>query len=144
MEYIHLRKDLTQDDLAEICCKLNDWEWDERLGEKPEGFDRMPAEGKHPIVFPLLLQIRRLVPPYKLTRARLPFRLMSEAEYDEWYSTHKIEPMLDEWYSLNERRNAWGCNAYGPRDQILERRPQKRQTFLSKTVAFFREYLKSE
>lgn len=140
MEYLHLRKDLTQDDLAEIHCKLNGWEWDERLGEKPDGFDQMPTAGKHPIVFPLLLQIERLVPHYKLVRARFPFSLMSEEAYDEWYSAKKIEPMLDEWYSRNERRNAWGGDPYGPHDQVLKRRPQKRQTLFDKTVCFFREY----
>lgn len=108
--YLHLRKDLSQDDLAEIYCKLNGWVWDDRLGDKPEGFDQMPVIEKHPIVFPLLLQVERLVPHYKLTRACRPFRLMSDAEYDEWYLTNKVEPMLNEWYSCDERRDPRGMS----------------------------------
>lgn len=35
-------KHLSKDDLAEVYCALNCYEWDVRLGVKPDGFDDMP------------------------------------------------------------------------------------------------------
>lgn len=139
MGYLHLRKDLTQDDLIEIYCKLNAWEWDERIGEKPEGFERMTLHEKHPIVFPLMLQLSKLVPSYNLTRSIESFRYMSDDEFDAWYLTNKVEPMLNEWYTRNERRNAWRKEAYEVDNKVLENSPNNGKNLVAHIVSVLRK-----
>lgn len=39
---ITILKQYSRRELAEIWCNLNQYDWDNRLGEKPDGFDEMP------------------------------------------------------------------------------------------------------
>jgi hypothetical protein len=38
--------DYSKKELAEIWNKLNGWEWDDRLGERPDGWNEMPRSSK--------------------------------------------------------------------------------------------------
>ena len=62
------------DELCEIYEKLNNWEWDERLGEIPDRFyelrnyvrDGNNLETKETYILPYMREIHRLVPEYDL------------------------------------------------------------------------------
>lgn len=40
-------KNLSQEELIEIYDRLNKYEWDDRLGDKPEGWGQMPENHRH-------------------------------------------------------------------------------------------------
>lgn len=42
--YLHRRKDLTKDDLLEIYHNLNQFIWDDRLGEMPQEYHASRAD----------------------------------------------------------------------------------------------------
>ena len=118
-EHLHLRKDLSQEDLAEIYCKLSTWQWDERLGEKPAGFDQMSCNEKHLIIWPLIMQIQRLVGEYYLGKAWKLRHFCCETveEYDAWYSANVVQPALEEWKSLQQGRNRRSCDTNSPSEK---------------------------
>lgn len=37
----------SNEEICEMIDNLNNWNWDERVGEKPEGFDQMPWYNVH-------------------------------------------------------------------------------------------------
>lgn len=131
MKYLHARKDLSNTDLAEIYCKLNSWEWDERLGEKPKGFDTMEMDEKHKIVWPLILQIRMVVSEYTLNkewqkRHRGAIQ-QGEQTFDEWFSINKVEPALNEWKALNKGRKIRRKDTQKPDRNVLYESQQERK-----------------
>lgn len=64
------------DELCEIYERLNNWEWDERLGEAPDRFyelqnyarDGNDSETRETYILPYMREIYRLVPVYDLMR----------------------------------------------------------------------------
>ena len=135
-EYLHLRKDLSRKDLAEIYCKLNAWQWDERLGEKPAGFDQMSHKECHLIVWPLIMQIRMLVDKYSLEREWHFQHCNCETvdEYDAWYSANVVQPALDEWKTLQKGRNCGGGNTNPPNKKVLKHLPNGAKDHLSRIL----------
>ena len=136
-EYLHLRKDLSREDLAEIYCKLNVWQWDERLGEKPAGFDQMSNEECHLIVWPLIMQIRMLVDKYSMEKEwQLQHGCCKTVdEYDAWYSTNVVQPALDEWKCLQKRRNRGSSDTNSPSEKVCKRLPNEAKNHLSRLLA---------
>lgn len=45
------------DRLGLACCRLNQWEWDEYIGPKPDGFDQLPRWERHPFLMKILATI---------------------------------------------------------------------------------------
>ena len=42
-------------------CRLNCWDWDELIGEKPDGFEQMTNEEKHGYIEPQLDRIEQIL-----------------------------------------------------------------------------------
>jgi hypothetical protein len=66
---------LSRKELAEIYCKLNHYEWDDRLGEKPANFDELPnydrslAVDKHRLIEPYMREITTKTTAFDRARA---------------------------------------------------------------------------
>lgn len=141
-------KNLTCADLAEIYCKLNSWEWDGRLGEKPKEFDAMGMDEKHGIVWPLILQIRMLVPEYELDKEwqKRNNGVISQGKqaFDEWFSIHKVKTTLDEWEALNESRKVRCKDAKEPDRNVLDKRCKAGKHLFARFFLRFRKHFNAK
>lgn len=89
-------------------CRLSNWQWDELLGDKPEGFDDLPEtvpfrrffpkreNCKMNIVLPLMNKIERIIGDAGTSRAWWKYELgRSEEEWREWYEKRIKNPLSD-------------------------------------------------
>jgi hypothetical protein len=87
-------KKFSNDELAEICERLNCWEWDNRLGEKPKDFDNLPNYflsshnsmlTKEDILLPIMAQIEKQIGKWKLDYLRHVSRGgMAKLKFYKW------------------------------------------------------------
>ncbi|GAA5417931.1 hypothetical protein Pryu01_03009 [Paraliobacillus ryukyuensis] len=83
-------KGMSEQDMIEIHCNLNGWEWDSRLGEKPKYFDDMPNRDrtskfdKYSKITPIMKEIEKRTSErsrlkhhhlYNLERTRIQFEI---------------------------------------------------------------------
>ena len=80
--------------LAIAANKLNQWEWDYYLGDKPEGWDDLPnwsKEGKNDkckLVGPMIDDIERQVGEWRTSWAHWKYNLYSDFfKWLWWYNT---------------------------------------------------------
>lgn len=87
------------DRLGLAYCRLNGWEWDSIVGEKPEGFDSMPnydhrkfrrfrkkIKTKYEYLTPVMKQIERIIGEPNTSRCWWIFVLgRTEQEWFDWY-----------------------------------------------------------
>lgn len=107
-----LQKNYSTEELIEMHKVFNSGGWDERAGEKPEGFDRMKrhekqtfftllfqvekrADTKHTICYPWVLALKAMIPDIELKKSMIK-------EKDEWLYGRKLS---DEEAELEAR--AW-------------------------------------
>lgn len=88
----------------EICDILNHWKWDDRLGEKPEGWDALPYSRplefwarrkekltKYIIIHPVIKAIEDLAGEKSIFR------------YHHLHNLHRTELQFEDWYSSYHR-----------------------------------------
>ena len=81
----------TEDELCGISSKLNHWEWDERLGEKPRDWDRR----KNVIIRRIREAILERVGRYKVLQWHQIHNCgMTKEESDEWLLKELAEIFL--------------------------------------------------
>lgn len=102
--YIGKLKELTRQDMIEIRRKINCYEWDERLGEKPDGWDDMPdfvlskqhkIPAKTDIVRPIMKEIEKSISEKQLMKYWHIAELGStKLQYELWWAKRKIMKTL--------------------------------------------------
>lgn len=66
-------------------CRLNCWDWDELIGEKPDGFEQMTNEEKHGYIEPQLDRIEQILGSPYTSRCWWVYELgKTEEEWLEW------------------------------------------------------------
>lgn len=66
-------------------CRLNCWIWDELVGEKPDGFDRMTSDEKHAHIYPQLRRIEQILGNPYVNRCWWLYEMgKTEEEWLEW------------------------------------------------------------
>lgn len=72
--------------LEKAWVKLNSWEWDEFIGERPDGFDEMSNDEKEPIITPIMNRIESIIGHASTNRAWWIYELnRSEEEWLNWF-----------------------------------------------------------
>lgn len=97
---LFLRRGLTHQDFIEICETINHWEWDERMGEKPEGFNEMTGDQLYQTLKPYLKELQKLVSEYDRLRhwnceAKDPENRMTYEEFDTFYERMMVKDTLE-------------------------------------------------
>ena len=98
---------MDQKQLCEIYDAVDCFEWHKLLGEKPEGFDRLPmctswigklfgVKSKHYYTYPVFLAITALVPEKELLR------------YYQIHALHRTEEEFEKWWNLEIIKKATG------------------------------------
>lgn len=95
-------KSFSQDELCEIYHNVNEWRWDDRLGDKPEGFDSLPdfnwrlrhkiarRKTKEEIIGPVFREIKKLVPEKELLRHHHIVNLgRTNEEFEKWWENEE-------------------------------------------------------
>lgn len=89
---------LTKDELCEIYDKLNRWGWDERIGEKPEGWDEMhywkiglwPERTRDNYLRPICERITEIVSEKELLRYHHIHNLhRTNEEFEMWWENSR-------------------------------------------------------
>ena len=88
----------SQKELCEIYHNLSTWEWDERLGNKPLGFDMLPnynyrfihklikRKTKSDIIGPIIKHIKTLVPHKEILRHHHIYNLRkTNDQFESWW-----------------------------------------------------------
>ena len=89
-------KEFSIKELCEIYYNLNCSRWDDRLGEKPKKWDKMPTyktplfrmfiKTRYEIIIPIMVAIKRIVSQKELSRYHQIHRLgRTEEEFQAWY-----------------------------------------------------------
>lgn len=66
-------------------CRLNCWDWDELIGEKPDGFEQMTNKEKHGYIEPQLDRIEQILGSPYTSRCWWVYELgKTEEEWLEW------------------------------------------------------------
>ena len=85
-----------------LWCRLNCGEWDELLGEKPDGFDELPLMTrrrlfgkkepcKYDLVYPIMMAIKSLIGDARVSKCWWVFGLgKTEEEWFAWYLTERF------------------------------------------------------
>ena len=74
------------DRLALAWVRLNCWEWDDILGDKPEGFDTMTDHEKRPYIDYWATRISTVVGKARISKAWWEFKLgRNEVQWTEWF-----------------------------------------------------------
>lgn len=95
----------TDEELCSIYSNLNCWRWDERLGPKPEKWDRLPDfrsglfgnlfPDKYKILHPYLRYIKKKVGEKELLRYHNTRSLRghhwTNEQFEEWYAKYHSE-----------------------------------------------------
>jgi hypothetical protein len=76
----------SQEELCEIHNDLNRWNWSNKLGEKPTGWDNMKVDAKYKIILPILQEIKEFVSHKKLLR------------YHHIHNMNKTPEQFEEWW----------------------------------------------
>lgn len=95
-------KQYSQLELCEIYDVLQSWEWDERIGEKPQGFDELPnynyklrhkllkRKTKEDYINPVIAAIEKTVPRKELFRYHHLHNLKRyNEEFEDWWSKER-------------------------------------------------------
>lgn len=88
-------------ELIEIAHALNQWEWDERLGEKPSGWDALPPyqrkrlfgrrKDRYSIITPIMREIDQYIPSYYALRYHHQVTFGStQEEFDKWWIRERL------------------------------------------------------
>lgn len=101
MKYKEVLSRFSQSELCEIYDKLNGWEWDERLGEKPERFDELPSYNIHwyhklfkrktkdTYIAPAMAAIEKHVSKKELWRYHHVHNLgHTDEQFEQWWRCH--------------------------------------------------------
>lgn len=105
-------QEYTQRELCEISERLNSWEWDDRIGAKPENWDALPKYNRHwyhklikrktkaDYIDPVLSFIRMLVPEKELLRFHnVDVLHMTNENFEQWWSKENIsQSNLWQWW----------------------------------------------
>lgn len=82
----------TDRELCNIYERLNNWEWDNRLGEMPENFNHLPntkgtnVRSKDKYIKPYMVEIRKRVPVHDLLKYHHLYNLLrTEEEFERWW-----------------------------------------------------------
>lgn len=91
------------DRLGLAYCRLNQWEWDEILGPKPDGFDALPYFGaapgtrkkkyrnRHDCIQPAMRYLESVIAQAQFSRCWWLFVLgRSEEEWIQWYNLKEV------------------------------------------------------
>ena len=86
---------LTTDELCEIYYNLNGFRWDDRIGEKPDGFDNLPTRRyKLYHIFTRRTTKKDYVEPmFMIVKDILP-----EEDYMHWLNVKKYKMMTNEQF----------------------------------------------
>ena len=97
-------KKYSQTELCEIYHQLNSWEWDDRLGEKPEGYDDLIGwrykwyhvftrpKTKYEVITPIINEIKMIVPRKELLRHHHLVNIGStNEEFEKWWCIEERE-----------------------------------------------------
>lgn len=80
------------DRLGLAYCRLNNWEWDEILGPKPDGFDSLSREEKYERTRPAWDAILSIIGEANASRCSWVFNLeKSEGEWFRWYVSERFK-----------------------------------------------------
>ena len=113
--YLHRRKDLARQDLLEIYHNLNQYIWDDRLGEMPQEYHASRAD-EYRISCAVMMEIEWLVSKReaRMYKNRLLAPSLTEAEMDARY-TEFLEAELPQsvcqylagssYYQLTQKRS---------------------------------------
>ena len=95
-------KQYSQLELCEIYDTLQSWEWDERIGAKPQGFDELPnynyklrhkllkPKTKEDYINPVIAAIEKTVPRKELFRYHHLHNLKrTNEEFERWWSEER-------------------------------------------------------
>ena len=88
------------EELCEIYYNLNAWQWDDRLGEKPIGFDEMPIvarfkRGKFDYADPICQVITEIVGEKELLKHwHLKGLKRTEKEFNTFWNCHIVQQKL--------------------------------------------------
>ena len=108
----------SKQELIEIGDKLNHWQWDERLGPSPHGWDSMPniaksftgrwrpfrktSPNKYDTMRPLVREINWYVSTYDFLKFHWLHNLgKTEQEFIEWYLGRLGDAVLQPWRIRN-------------------------------------------
>lgn len=93
----------SNEEICEMIDNLNDWNWDERVGEKPDGFDQMPwynihwwhrlikRKTKHDYIQPAMRYLQKRVTMkefYFFANVTRSKRMTSE-QFEKWWEKEK-------------------------------------------------------
>lgn len=109
----------TKHELLEINSKLNRWEWDDRLGIKPDNFDNMPdflltkhdsIISKRDILEPIRMEIKKHVTEketmhyHNVEDTQNPFR-MTQKQFKKYWRNQTLEKIFHiGFYSNNNKK----------------------------------------
>ena len=91
------------EELCEIYCNLNSYKWDDRIGEKPEGFDELPKRRfkwwhtftrkvtKEDIVEPYFYFVKSMIPEREISYYWnvVKHKTMSKKEFEIFWKKHQ-------------------------------------------------------
>ncbi len=99
----------TREQLLQIRHDLNDWKWNDLLGQKPEGFDDLPysntkwlhklvkRKNKYDIVHPIIMYISGMFSEKELLHYHnVVCNGMSEEEFGRFWRGYKLRRYCDE------------------------------------------------
>ncbi|WP_405101745.1 hypothetical protein [Oceanobacillus sp. FSL H7-0719] len=103
-------KDLSKQDLIEIGSRLNSWNWDERLGNKPKDWDVIPnfminegykLETKHKIMAPYVDYIEsKTTEKERFKYHHMHNCHMTRLEHELWWINNRFQKIFRiGWYS---------------------------------------------
>lgn len=105
MNHIDTIKKLSKQDKIEIYNKLNCWDWDDRLGCKPDNWDDIPdfmlndqykLTTKYKIVSPIIKEIEEVVKEKEMLKYwNVDIRkAMTDFKFEVWWIKRKIRKMF--------------------------------------------------
>lgn len=85
-------------------CRMNRWQWDEKIAPKPEGFDAMNHDEKSRFIFPQMVQIEKMLGEPYTNRCWWMYELKKdETEWLEWRKSRIAEEKEDYGEQYTER-----------------------------------------
>lgn len=136
--YENILQNLSKQDLIEIHNNLNLWEWDERLGEKPEGWEDMPnfmlseqykLPTKKRIVSPIMREIEAKVSKKQLMKYwHINYCNMTNLQHEFWWKRMQLSKFFNIGFYSNE-------NQKQIRSILQEIAQDNKQDWLSKTYS---------
>lgn len=96
------------DELCEIYNNLNSWRWDERVGEKPDNFDKLPKYNVH---WWHKLFKRKTKSDYLVPVIHFLYYILPRKDYLYWKNVKKRKTMTDEQFERFWRTQTENCHS---------------------------------